>query len=238
MSIDSKKNIIDMINFRETIAGQKPKTVAKKLSAVRSFMGYLEELGHRFHLYSLDSIKTPKGLPKPATDKQSREVLGDLGDEEALIIRVLYGLGLRISEARELKIADIGEHFARVVGKGNKTREVPIFEDLRARIARHLERAKPLVYLFEENGKPLSDNQLRYKVTNSFEKAGLKVTPHRLRHSFATEMLNSGAGIVDVSEILGHAQLSTTEIYTKLSSSVKLQSYLAAHPLCKKGDKC
>ena len=89
-------------------------------------------------------------------------------------------------------------------------------------------------YLFEKNNAPLNSAQLRYKITNIFKAHGIKTTPHQLRHSFATHLLNSGARIADVSELLGHATMATTQIYTKLADSKKLEEYLKAHPLTKK----
>ncbi|GHV03866.1 site-specific tyrosine recombinase XerD [Campylobacterota bacterium] len=233
IEFDREKNKIDFIRYRELIAKQKATTISKKVSALRSFTTYLEGLGYRFHTVSLNSVKKPKPLPKPVSHKQIMEALDTIGGTPALLVHILYGLGLRISEASDLEIALIGEHFARVTGKGNKMREVPIHSQLHAKITAFVASAKPTRWLFEENGEPLSPNQLRYMITSSFEKVGLKVTPHQLRHAFATEMLNSGAAITDVSEILGHSQLSTTQIYTKLSGSLMLKNYLSAHPLCK-----
>ena len=89
----------------------------------------------------------------------------------------------------------------------------------------------PRVFLFEKNGAKLSENTLRYRLTTLFKKIGLHVTPHMLRHSYATHLLNSDARIADVSELLGHASMATTQIYTKLGSALKLKNYNKAHPL-------
>jgi len=86
-------------------------------------------------------------------------------------------------------------------------------------------------FLFEKNGERLSENSLRYIITKVFKRISIKVTPHQLRHSYATELLNGGAPIVDVSELLGHSSMATTQIYTKLGSSLKEQNYKKAHPL-------
>lgn len=229
--VDEKKKIVDLMPFREAIAGESPKTVSKKLSAVRSFFAFLKERGDSFHAINCDSVRTPKSLPKPVPHKRIEEAL-NAGGEGAFIVYCFYALGIRIGEAVKLKLTDIGDCFIRITGKGNKSREVPMFDDLRQKIERYIALTNPKTYLFEDNAKPLSENQLRYRIVKSFERVGLKVTPHQLRHSFATEILNRGARITDVSEILGHSQLSTTEIYTKLSSSAKLKSYIASHPLC------
>ena len=88
------------------------------------------------------------------------------------------------------------------------------------------------MFLFELNDKRLSENSLRYTVNKVFKRIGLKVSPHQLRHSYATELLNHNASISDVSELLGHSSMSTTQIYTKLGSALKQQNYNKAHPLC------
>lgn len=231
--IDETKQIVDLFDYRDKISDDKPKTIAKKISALRSFFEWVREKGFRFRLKGLESTKTPKSLPKPVPHNHIIEAIKEAGGENELILWLLYALGLRISEASNLRIADITDKWVRVVGKGNKMRQVPMIETLKSLINRHIEATNPKEFLFEANQKQLSENQLRYKIITSFEKIGLKATPHQLRHAFATEMINAGARITDVSELLGHAQLGTTEIYTKLTTSTKLNSYLSSHPLCK-----
>ena len=90
----------------------------------------------------------------------------------------------------------------------------------------------PKIFLFEKNYEKLSENSLRYAITKVFKRVSLKVTPHQLRHSYATALLNNSARISDVSELLGHSTMATTQIYTKLGSALKQQNYNKAHPLC------
>jgi len=90
---------------------------------------------------------------------------------------------------------------------------------------------RPKQYLFEKKGKPLSAGQLRYRVQKLFATHGIKATPHQLRHSFATHLLHHGARISDVSELLGHSSMATTQVYTKLASAKKMETYMKAHPL-------
>ena len=87
-----------------------------------------------------------------------------------------------------------------------------------------------------QEGNSLSSAQLRYRVERAFKRHGIKATPHQLRHSFATELLKEGARIADVSELLGHSSMATTQIYTKLTNSTKLQNYLKAHPLANRDE--
>jgi integrase/recombinase XerC len=144
---------------------------------------------------------------------------------------MLYGLGLRISELASIKLSDIKDNWIEIHGKGNKTRQLPIVSKLSSELNVYIANTKPRVYLFEKNNTPLNTAQLRYIITKIFKKHGIKATPHQLRHSFASHLLNSGARIADVSELLGHATMATTQVYTKLESSKKLSEYLKAHPL-------
>ncbi len=131
---------------------------------------------------------------------------------------------------------DIDDNWIRVIGKGNKTRDIPLIASSKKLIDIYREKLKPREFLFEKAGEKLSENSLRYTVTKLFKKVGLKVTPHQLRHSYATALLNNHARISDVSELLGHASMSTTQIYTKLGNTLKMDSYLNAHPLCGDSD--
>ena len=144
---------------------------------------------------------------------------------------MLYGLGLRISELSDLRLEDIKGGWVQVHGKGSKVRELPLLDELRSLIDHYLESHHPKKYIFEKGHAPLNAAQLRYKLTKLFKNAGLKVTPHQLRHSFATHLLNHGARIADVSELLGHETMATTQVYTKLGSVKKMQEYMKAHPL-------
>ena len=145
---------------------------------------------------------------------------------------MLYTLGLRISELSSLELNDITDEWVRVLGKGNKHRDLPLISSTKKILDEYLSVFVLKKFLFEKSGEKLSENSLRYIVTKVFRKVGIKVTPHQLRHSYATSLLNSGAPIVDVSELLGHSSMATTQIYTKLGSALKQQNYNKAHPLC------
>jgi integrase/recombinase XerC len=237
ITVDSAQQQVNLMPYRLEIAHQQPRTIAKKLSALRSYFEWLKEMGYRFRLKGIDAIKTPKSLPKPLSDQQIRAALEEAAGEDRLILWMLYGLGLRIAELSSLRLDAITEGWARIEGKGGKTRTVPILPGLQTLIEAHIQTHQPKTFLFEKKQTRLSENQLRYRLSRLFKKVGLTVTPHQLRHAFATELLNGGARIADVSELLGHTQLGTTEIYTKLAGSTKLQHYLSSHPLCKGGDE-
>ena len=120
-----------------------------------------------------------------------------------------------------------------VEGKGKKTRHIPLPLKVQETLQEYLKSHSPKRYLFEKGNAPMNEAQLRYRVQKLFARVGIRTTPHRLRHSFATHLLNEGARIADVSELLGHSSMATTQIYTKLSSTKKMREYLNAHPLVK-----
>ena len=224
--------VLDITPFRFTIVQNHKKTIVKKLSAVRSFVSYLEDQCHlSVKLIADEAIKVPQSLPKPIEERYIEEVLEKADLEEKLLISMLYGLGLRISELSTLQLEDIQENWVQIHGKGNKVRELPLLPELKRLIGFYCDSYMPKKYLFEKGNAPMNAAQLRYKLTKCFKREGLKATPHQLRHSFATHLLNHGARIADVSELLGHETMATTQVYTKLGSVKKMQEYMKAHPL-------
>ena len=230
--IEIEDNFLDITPYRLKIANQNKKTIAKKISAVRSFFEFLQSEGFKFKIRGDEHIKVPKTLPKPVSIEHIKEALKIAPLEEFTAIMVIFSLGLRISEACNIKLENITKEWIKVTGKGSKTRMIPIHPKLYEIIQKYIEIYKPKVYLFEKNGEKINDAKLRYLIQKPFKKTGIHITPHQLRHSFATYLLDNGARITDVSELLGHEFISTTQIYTKLSNSLKLKNYLKAHPLC------
>ena len=230
--IELEDNYLDITPYRLQIAKQKKKTIAKKISTLRSFLEFLKDDGFKFKIIGDEHIKVPKTLPKPVSMQHIKEALKVASLQEFTVIMVIFSLGLRISEASNIKLEDIRGDWIRITGKGSKTRMLPLHPKLQEIINKYIELFSPKVYLFEKDGIRLNDAKLRYIVQKPFKKTGIHITPHQLRHSFATYMLDNGARITDVSELLGHEFISTTQIYTKLSDSLKLKNYLKAHPLC------
>ncbi len=227
---------LNIIPFRQSIITQDKKTISKKLSSLRSFKEYLEDREVTLKIVGDSKIKYPKTLPKPINTNIIMSAMSECDTREKLLISIIYGLGLRISEASNLKLEDIKDSWVRVLGKGSKTREIYLLKEIEQNLRDYIIICSPTTYIFEENGKKLSEKTLRLELKKVFERVGINATPHQLRHSFATDLINNGAGILNVKELLGHSSLSTTEIYTKLSSSTKLKSYLSSHPLCGKED--
>ena len=229
---DSSKITFNLMPYRIKIADLNAKTISKKLSAIRSFTKYLNEHEMEVFLQADETIKVAKTLPKPVSHEHIMEAINMAEGVEKLVVLLLYTTGLRISELASLKLSDIKEQWIRVLGKGNKHRDVPLLAEAKELKDEYLSKNGAKVFLFEKNGEKLSENSLRYIVNKVFRRVSLKVTPHQLRHSYATVLLNDGAPIVDVSELLGHASMATTQIYTKLGSALKQKNYNKAHPLC------
>jgi integrase/recombinase XerC len=224
---------INLMPLRLLIAPLKPKTISRKLSAIRSFVKYLRAKGVAVDLRGDESVKIPKALPKPVSHDHIRQTLEHADPFSKMAITLLYTTGLRISELANLRVSDVGEQWCRVIGKGRKERDVPMVNGVYAMVQAY-HAANPVnEYVFEVEGKKLSENSLRYMISKAFAQKGLKVTPHQLRHAYATELLNNRARIADVSELLGHASMATTQIYTKLGNALKMDHYLKSHPLCR-----
>lgn len=231
----------------------KPSTLSRKLSSLRSFYTFLNKTTE-LQINPCLSVKSPK-LNKHLPDfLMFEEVLRlldvfDLNDLEGYRNRVLfelmYACGLRISEATSLNLLDIDlrGRTLRFVGKGNKERMVPFYEEMRDLLAEYIANIRPQLLkgqihskvFVSRTGKPLTNRSLQYILDQSAQAANIHrgLHPHMLRHSFATHLLDNGADLRVVQELLGHENLSTTQIYTHVSLDRLKQSYLKAHPRAK-----
>ena len=227
--------ILDLTPFRLKIARINKKSIRTKVSAIHSFANYLrEQKGLKLHLIADELIKVPQTLPKPINEIYINEVLAHSTSKERLLLLMLYGLGLRIGELSKVRLDDIRDKWIIIHGKGNIDRQMPLLPLLNSSIDSYTTEYAPKIYLFEKKDKPLNPAQLRYILQKLFKSKGLKATPHQLRHSFATHLLEKGARISDISELLGHHSMASTQLYTKLGSEKKRSEYLGAHPLAKK----
>jgi integrase/recombinase XerC len=226
--------ILDLTPFRLKIARINKKSIRTKVSAIHSFANYLREQRRvKLHLIADELIKVPQTLPKPINEIYINEVLEYTNTKERLLLLMLYGLGLRIGELSKVKVEDIGESWIVIHGKGNIDRQMPLLPLLKSSIDSYITEYAPKIYLFEKKERGLNTAQLRYILQKLFKSKGLKATPHQLRHSFATHLLEKGARISDISELLGHHSMASTQLYTKLGSEKKRAEYLNAHPLAK-----
>ncbi len=230
---EDKKIIVDITKFRIKISNQSNKTINKKLSTVRSLISFLETKNIKIKLTGANSVKSNQTLPKPINTNNIFESIKNCDEESKLIILLIYSFGIRITELSTLKIENIDENYIKVLGKGNKERQIPSNSVISELLKNYIKIHNPKTYLFEKNKVNYTNRQLQYKIEKAFKEIGIKATPHQLRHSFATDLLNEGARINDISQLLGHSSLKATGIYTKLNTNTKLKQYNTSHPLNK-----
>jgi integrase/recombinase XerC len=226
--------------------------VQRALAAIRSFYRFLAREGilENAAPQGVRSPRLPKRLPRPlAPDDAARALalardndIDWIGRRDAALLTLLYGAGLRISEALSLKRGDVplGETLT-ILGKGRKERSVPVLPLLKEAVADYAAAipftGAPTAPLFlSRRGKPMSAREAQGLMQHLRGALGLseKATPHALRHSFATHLLQGGGDLRSVQELLGHASLSTTQVYTAIETSQLRKAYEAAHPRAKK----
>ena len=226
-------------------------TIARKLAALRSFYKYLVRRG-RLEASPVSVVRSPKQdrrLPKCLDLEQVESLLGAPpidklgGARDKAILETIYSAGLRVSEAVGLNLTDMDElgETVRIRGKGRKERLAPLGSAAMAALQHYLQfrrqmgqGAKGDSPLFvNKRGRRLSGRSIRRNLDKYLKVAGLgvHVSPHTLRHSFATHMLNNGADLRSVQELLGHSSLSTTQIYTHLTTTRLKEVYEKSHPM-------
>jgi len=247
---------VDNITIRKYLVflqgkGLQKSSIARKLTTLRTFFKFLVK-NHYLTTNPVSLIKTPKipkKLPVVLTPKEIDAFLEEaLGKADVLTIRdkaifeVLYGCGLRVGELVHLTLNNINleYHYIKVWGKGNKERIVPIGKKALQAIEEYLTISRPElapknssnILFLNSRGNPLTTRGVRYIVDKYVEKGALhyKISPHVFRHSFATHLLDNGADLRIVQELLGHANLSTTQIYTHVSQTRIKKVYYQAHP--------
>ena len=234
--------------------GLAPATISRRVSAVRSFFAHQVLLGARGDNPAAE-LETPRRRPKlPRTlspGEAERLIEAANGTtpralRDAALVELLYGAGLRVSEAVGLERAgvDLDDRLVRCIGKGNKERVVPIGRSAAQALRRYLSRGRPYLdrrlrpeLFLNAKGGPLTRAGAFLILRRLAEKAGLepdRVHPHLLRHSFATHLLEGGADLRSVQEMLGHADLATTQIYTHVSDKRRREAYFQAHPHAKR----
>ena len=222
-------------------------SAAREMSAVRAFLSFAaEDLGEIPQLPRTRAPKRPRTLPRPASPDDALALAEEAGSasedwtaaRDMAILLLLYGSGLRIAEAMGLQasVLPIGRTL-RVTGKRNKRRVVPVVDAVREAIAAYVQACPyslsgttPL--FLGARGGPLNADLVRRSVRTARRRLGLpdSLTPHALRHSFATHLLAGGADLRSLQELLGHASLSSTQIYTEVDAARLLDVYRHAHP--------
>ena len=231
-------------------------TVARKLSSIKNFHRFLLDEGVVTDdaTRELHAPKLPGRLPKALTVAQVQDLLDAIVGDDPIALRdralleLLYATGARVSELTDMSLDDLVDdqgrtsEVVRVTGKGRKQRIVPVGSYARAALDSYLTRARPAliknakkstpVVFLGARGGPLSRQNAWLIIQEAAKRAHLEglVSPHTLRHSFATHVLSGGADIRVVQELLGHASVSTTQIYTKVTIDTLRDVYLGAHP--------
>ncbi|MFA5339372.1 MAG: tyrosine recombinase XerC [Candidatus Omnitrophota bacterium] len=232
-------------------------SIARKIASIRSFFKFLfrEGIIKNNPASSLSTPKRDKHLPKFLDEKEivllleSPDREGEVGLRDRAILETLYSTGIRVSELVGLNMDYIDQigGIIKVFGKGKKERIVPIGERALQAIRDYLKARRPVAketksrtsmevrdkaLFFNKNGGRLTDRSIRRIINKYITKASIqqKISPHTLRHSFATHMLDHGADLRSVQELLGHANLSTTQIYTHITTERLKSAYTKAHP--------
>jgi integrase/recombinase XerC len=223
-------------------------SAARELSAIRTFLAFLAtERGGDAVLPRLKGPKRPRSVPRPISPDEALSLAEEVGEDASAewiaardfaVLTLLYGSGLRVAEALSLTgaVLPLGEVLV-VTGKRSKTRVVPLLAPVRDAIQRYLDlcpyapsRDEPLFR--GARGGPLNGEMIRRVVRRARVRLGLseRTTPHALRHSFATHLLGRGADLRSLQELLGHASLSSTQIYTAVDTAHLMDVYRTAHP--------
>ena len=227
------------------------RAIARHISSLRSFFKYLkkENIITNNPMILISNPKIEKKLPKIVYSKELETILNTpdlntlIGIRDALILELLYATGVRVSELVNIKLMDIDipQKEIRILGKGSKERIVlygsrcaTLLNDYLNKVRSNLANDKysEMYLLLSKTGRPINTREIRYIIDDVVKKAGLKIhiSPHVLRHTFATDLLNNGADLRSVQQLLGHESLSTTTIYTHITNERLRHVYLNTHP--------
>jgi len=241
-----------LLNLKER--NYAPTTVARKVAAAKSFFGFMVAEGNIKDnpAQNVGSPKVGKSLPNPISISQVRLLLEQptkLSATEAkrdrAMLELLYASGMRVSELMSLNLGDVDTEggYVRCFGKGHKERLIPIYEQAASAVGEYIQEARPrLVHneaeraLFVNRRGDRLTRQGFWQILKGYAKSadlGVQITPHTLRHSFATHMLSGGADLRSVQELLGHANISTTQVYTHLTTEHVRRTYEKSHPRAK-----
>jgi site-specific recombinase XerD len=222
--------------FLADINSLAPTTRRRKLSAIRSFMTFLKKEGVIEHndALDIDNAKIAKKLPNVMTVNETSRILDSIDNEQdRAIMETLYGVGCRVGELVIIKVDDIDleNRTVKLLGKGNKERLVPINNPALNAIARHLEtRNYNSPYVFASRRTPSLPMTTRNARRIVYKYSDGEVHPHMFRHSYATHLHANGADIRYIQELLGHADINTTTVYTTIANEQMSKAYRTAHP--------
>lgn len=240
-------NYNDFLNYFESLHNQDKEvtTIIRNIISVRRLMKFLLAIGaiEKDPLTNFELPKMKRNLPHFLSEEEVERLINMIdinqknGLRDRVILEFLYGCGLRVSELTSLKVNQINlkSGFVIVLGKGDKERVVPMGEELIYWLRKYLEVKRISTYLFQGRNKKPITRQYVWKIIKSLaERANIGyITPHTLRHSFATHLLQRGADLHTVQLLLGHSDISTTEIYTHITMDRLKEVYYEYHPRAK-----
>jgi integrase/recombinase XerC len=223
-------------------------STARSLSAVKSFIRFLDKFYkiNNNNFYNISISKSHKTLARALSEQDTMRSLNNIsnlsneswiGARDEAILFLLYGCGLRISEALSIKKSDFTEQYIQVKGKGNKYRQLPMIDNIYDKLQKYiascpfiLTDSQPI--FLGQKGKTLTQQVFRKQLLNMRRLYGIQesASPHAFRHSFATHLLSNGSDLRSIQELLGHEHLSTTQRYTKIDVNRLLESYNKTHP--------
>lgn len=246
------KQARNYINYLYDEKNDKASTISRKMSALRTFYRYLESIGIENYAFSLLKLpKKGKRLPKYFEYNELEELFDvpdindPLGERNRLILEMLYASGIRVSELVNIKLTDISDSTKtiKILGKGNKER-IAYYNNITSKyLNKYLKDGRKILNINDSNylflnykGGQLTTRGVEKILNNIIDKTALNkhITPHMLRHSFATHLLNEGCDLLSVQELLGHASLSATNIYTHITNDRLKEIYLKTHPRARK----
>ena len=217
-------------------------SINRKIASLKSYFNFLVNIGkiNSSPLQGHKNLKSSSKIVIPFSEDEMEKVFKsfeslDIVDRDKLIIEIFYSTGIRREELINIKIEDIsfGGRVIKIIGKRNKERIIPMLPSLSSNILGYINEKAPEIYLFESSkSKKLSISTI-YRIINKYFRnvsSKVKISPHVLRHTFATHMLNNGADINTIKEILGHNSLSSTQIYTKIKLPKIVSDYNKSHP--------
>lgn len=248
LSAASRQDLEDYLAHLKQ-SGLHPRSQSRFLSAARKYFGYLLRQGSRPDdpCAHLRSPKQPASIPKSLSEDAVSSLLAapnvadTLGLRDKAMLELLYATGLRVSELVQLQMSEVSvrQGLVRVVGKGNKERLVPLGEEALHWLAEYLRVARPElikqnrdVVFFSLRGQQMTRQTFWHRIRHYASIAGLPdgISPHRLRHAFATHLLNHGADLRALQMLLGHSDIATTQIYTEVAKARLKQLHEQHHP--------
>jgi integrase/recombinase XerD len=252
-SFDRQGILSYLLNLKEKAYAATTK--ARKVAAARSFFKFMADEGiiKANPMENVDSPKVGKSLPKPISISQVRRLLEEPAKKstpeakrDKAMLELLYASGMRVSEIVSLNLGDVDTEggSVRCFGKGNKERIIPIAPSAAATVKKYIKEARPELIGDDDSERALFLNRRGERLTRQgfwqilkgyVKSAGMEtqITPHTLRHSFATHMLSGGADLRSVQELLGHVNISTTQVYTQLTKEHVRRTYDESHPRAK-----